>query len=58
MTTNIRAFRYVAYSDIPDYWALGWIATPPIIFDRMSHYGVTMVWTCDCVIPDMKRKAA
>jgi hypothetical protein len=58
MKPTIRAFRYVAYRDIPAYLALGWLVTEPPAFDRVSYYGVTMLWTCDCEMPDMKREAA
>lgn len=58
MPTNIKAFRYVSYRDIPRYLDMGWLVTEPKIFDRLSHYGVTMIWTCDCALPDMKRAAA
>jgi hypothetical protein len=57
-STNIRAFRYVNYRDIPDYLALGWTVEEPPIFDRVSWYGVTMTWTCDCPIRDLRREAA
>jgi hypothetical protein len=53
-TTNIRAMRYVAYQDIKNYLDMGWIVEEPPIFDRISYYGVTMVWTCDCALPDKR----
>ena len=51
MSTNVKAFRYVYYRDIPDYLDMGWMADIPPDFARLNWYGIVMVWLCECKIP-------
>ena len=50
MSTNVKAFRYVYYRDIPDYLDMGWMADIPPDFARLNWYRIVMVWLCECKI--------
>jgi len=47
-TTTIKFFKYVVFRDIEDNLRLGWQVSIPNAVSHHEHYGIVMVWLCDC----------
>lgn len=50
MKIDIKAFNYVLYRQIEDFLKVGWIAIPPNSTDHHHHYGIEVMWICECEI--------
>jgi hypothetical protein len=47
----IRAFKFVRFSKVEDYFRLGWMVSFPNAPMHHHHYGIEMKWICECKIP-------
>ena len=49
-----RAFKFVPFRLIEDYFRCGWMMSFPNSPMHHHYYGCELKWICDCKIPGVK----
>lgn len=48
---NARALKFVRHDRIQDHLRKGWMPAIPNAPHHHLHYGIEMLWLCECEVP-------